>query len=202
MSKRDSILKSAETLIRNEGSQQLTLDRVAEKAKVSKGGLLYHFPSKEELVAGLVARTIEYFDRDVDAAKATLPEGPGRNTQAFLLASLEGRWAADAGLSPDRLDIFASALAAASTDMKLMEPMRQAYARWQAVLDNDGLDPITATIVRLAVDGLWYTELFRLDDNVCTGERREQIMERLKRMCVPEDSTPAAKRGKQARKKR
>jgi AcrR family transcriptional regulator len=193
MSKRDTILKSAETLIRKEGSQQLTLDRVAEKAQVSKGGLLYHFPSKEELVAGLVARTIEYFDRDLATAKAELPDRPGRNTLAFVLASLEGRWAEDAGLSPERLDVFASAIAAASTDMKLVDPMREAYARWQALLEHDGIDPVTATIVRLAVDGLWFTEMFGFDDAICTGERRAQIMTRLKEMCSAEPQ-PTSKR--------
>jgi AcrR family transcriptional regulator len=37
----------------------MTLEAVAREADVSKGGLLYHFPSKEALISGMVRRLIE-----------------------------------------------------------------------------------------------------------------------------------------------
>jgi AcrR family transcriptional regulator len=38
-----------------QGFGHVTLDAVAERAGVSKGGLLYHFPTKSDLVRGLLS---------------------------------------------------------------------------------------------------------------------------------------------------
>ena len=51
---RAKILDAAEDLILESGSSGLVLDEVARRAGVSKGGLLYHFGSKAELVSGLI----------------------------------------------------------------------------------------------------------------------------------------------------
>ena len=60
--RRGDLLDAAEALLSEQGGRGLTLSAVAERAGVSKGGLLYHFPSKEALVQGLVGRVIEEFD--------------------------------------------------------------------------------------------------------------------------------------------
>ena len=60
--KKDALLDAAEALLWEQGTQALTLTAVADRAGVSKGGLLYHFPTKEALIRGLVARLIEEFD--------------------------------------------------------------------------------------------------------------------------------------------
>ena len=44
---RQAILEAAERVVTEAGAAHLTLDAVAGKAGVSKGGLLYHFPSKK-----------------------------------------------------------------------------------------------------------------------------------------------------------
>jgi hypothetical protein len=46
------------------------------------------------------------------------------------------------------------------------------------VLEEDGIDPVLATIVRLATDGLWMADLFgvnSLDQNL-----RTQVIDRLR----------------------
>ncbi|WP_415841676.1 TetR/AcrR family transcriptional regulator, partial [Paenibacillus macerans] len=53
-SKRNAILQAAAKVARESGVEHLTLDAVAQEAGVSKGGLLYHFPNKEELISGMV----------------------------------------------------------------------------------------------------------------------------------------------------
>ena len=42
---RERILDAAESVVIEQGVTGMTLDAVAARAKVSKGGLLYHFPS-------------------------------------------------------------------------------------------------------------------------------------------------------------
>ncbi|MBV9299328.1 MAG: helix-turn-helix transcriptional regulator, partial [Verrucomicrobia bacterium] len=51
--KRDSrelILEAAEEIVAKRGPAHLTLETAATEAKVSKGGLFYHFRSKEALL--------------------------------------------------------------------------------------------------------------------------------------------------------
>ena len=48
----DRILDAAEELICTRGIAGFTLDGVAQAAGVSKGGLLYHFRSKDSLISG------------------------------------------------------------------------------------------------------------------------------------------------------
>jgi AcrR family transcriptional regulator len=182
MNKRDAILDTAQALVLREGSSALTLDRIADEAKVSKGGLLYHFSSKDALVSALVQRTIEYFERDIIVFKRAFGTKPGAYTQAYATATLEGQWAAKAGIAPHGLDLFATIIATIATSPDLIAPLREAYARWQSMVENDGTDAVLATIVRLAADGLWFTELLGL--STFTARRRKAIIEGLKNLAT------------------
>jgi AcrR family transcriptional regulator len=42
-------------VVQARGAGSLTLEAVADVAGVSKGGLLYHFPTKDALIDGMVA---------------------------------------------------------------------------------------------------------------------------------------------------
>ncbi|MCA9997886.1 MAG: TetR/AcrR family transcriptional regulator, partial [Anaerolineales bacterium] len=50
---REIIFEACSSILRCDGLASLTLDAVAEEAGLSKGGLLYHFPSKVALIEGL-----------------------------------------------------------------------------------------------------------------------------------------------------
>lgn len=55
-SSRERILDAASELVRELGAARLTLDAVAERAKLSKGGLLYNFPNKDALLLAMLGR--------------------------------------------------------------------------------------------------------------------------------------------------
>ncbi len=55
---KDHILGTTLTLLEREGGTAITLDRIAAEAGLSKGGLLYHFATKEQLVEALVDRAV------------------------------------------------------------------------------------------------------------------------------------------------
>ena len=76
-SKYDTLLDAAEIVVRRDGSGRLTLDAVAAEADVSKGGLLYHFPSKEALLTAMVERMVTSFDEALDQAQAVDTSPPG-----------------------------------------------------------------------------------------------------------------------------
>lgn len=69
---RDRILDALETLLLDKGLSQVTLDSVAATAGVSKGGLLYHFKSKDALLAGLLGRVA---DRTEQQVRTTVEQG-------------------------------------------------------------------------------------------------------------------------------
>ncbi|MBY0312974.1 MAG: TetR/AcrR family transcriptional regulator [Phycisphaerales bacterium] len=54
----DPILDAAEAVVLRDGIGRLTLDAVAKKMGLSKAGLLHHFPSKSEMVRGMVERHV------------------------------------------------------------------------------------------------------------------------------------------------
>lgn len=147
------VLRAAHRVVLGDGVAGLTLEAVAREAGRSKGGLLYHFPTKEALIQGLISDTIARFDREVDRLMALDPHPePGRWVRAFLSAST-----AEAGSD---YELTGGLLAAIANDPDLLAPLRAAYDRWQAHALADGLDPAVATIVRLAADGFWLGDIF------------------------------------------
>ena len=56
---RESILQAAENIVARRGPAHLTLETAAHEAKVSKGGLFYHFRSKEALLEAMILRSME-----------------------------------------------------------------------------------------------------------------------------------------------
>ena len=73
---KDRLLDAAGAFITTkDGTQALTLDAVAEEAEVSKGGLLYHFKSKRELVEGMIDRWLADFEREIDEADPAFVRG-------------------------------------------------------------------------------------------------------------------------------
>src|SRR5215217_5222112 len=86
---RTRILDAAEAIVRERGVSGLTLEAAARQAGVSKGGLLYHFASKEALITGLLSRMAEWMRADFEACVAAQPEGPGRVARSMLAWAFE-----------------------------------------------------------------------------------------------------------------
>jgi len=176
---RGIILDAAERLVLDVGVARLTLEAAAREAGLSKGGLLYHFPTKEALVRAMIARYGDRFDRAREGLALADPRPDGRHTRAYIKASLgEG-----AGAGADIDSLGAALIAAVANDPALLDPIRERYRAWQADLEEDGIDPVTATLLRLAIDGLWMTEVFGLA-RVPVALRRK-LLARLMDMSAP-----------------
>jgi AcrR family transcriptional regulator len=159
---REQLLDAATGVLLRHGAEHLTLAAVAAEAGVSKGGLLYHFGSKQALVAGLVDRLVGRFD----AAISACGDEPGAATRTYLAHSIE------TGSSDNRT--AAALIAGLLVDPTALEPLRERYSRWQHRLEHDGIDPAVATAVRLAADGWWQADL--LDLAPPTARLRERVL--------------------------
>jgi AcrR family transcriptional regulator len=147
-----TILEAAERVIVQSGVEKTTIDEVAREAGVSKGGVLHHFPSKEAILVGLVSMMIEKFDAEVQTQRSHDPEPAGSFTRA-LLGAVTSR-------DDDHcVEVFVALQAAFRNTPPLQQVLRKAHLKWQALIEKDGINPVSASVVRLATDGLWLAKI-------------------------------------------
>lgn len=152
---RNALLDAAERVITGEAAGRLTIDAVAAEAGVSKGGVLYSFPSKDALIQALVERYVATYDADIDQAATLRVDGLRAGIRAYVDAV---RPATDA----ERRSTVAI-LAAAAHNPALLAPLQDFYRRHRARIDAHGQDD-EAFIAFLAVEGLVMLELLGLTD--------------------------------------
>lgn len=156
----DSLLDAAEKVVVRQGIANLTLDAVAAEAGMSKGGLTYHFPSKDRLVEALVTRSAESWRTCFSEAYERTPSGPGRMARALLDHCLS-----DAESWTGELKRSSSAcFAALAQNPSLIQPMRAVYAELHQRVADDGLPPGVGEAVAAAIDGLWLYWVLGLAD--------------------------------------
>lgn len=179
-STRQQILEAAYRIVQQEGAAHLTIDAVAHEAGLSKGGVLYHFPTKEALIESMVATLVDGFEQHLEEALATEPPHAGRWLRAYIRTS-------SLPPQPEEATATTSLIAALATYPHLLAPLHQHYAAWQAQAERDGLPPALATLLRLAVDGLWLADLLGLAPP--TGPLREAVVQQLLSLTRTEEST-------------
>lgn len=166
---RELVFEACSRILRRHGLSELTLENVAEEADLSKGGLLYHFPSKESLIEAL----FEYHNEKFEARLSALAEEEGDDTGAWLRAYAKA--CIEQIMEPGNASLYASLFAAEERYEGAHRLMRQRYIVWQQQIENSGLDPARATLVRLAVEGLWFLEMHHYAPP--DPQQREQIVD-------------------------
>jgi AcrR family transcriptional regulator len=177
------IFEACSRILQREGLASLTLEAVADEAGLSKGGLLYHFPNKVALIEALFEYHNNKFEDRLQALVQKEGTDPGAYLRAYAKASIEQ--IAD----PSKASLYASLFAAEERYASAHKLMRNKYIHWQEQIENCGLDPAWAMLVRFAVDGLWFAEMHRYappDD-----ERREQIVEMILNLTFEENIIPS-----------
>ena len=152
---RELIFAACGRILRRDGLTRLTLDTVAVEAGLSKGGLLYHFPSKLALLEALFQHHIDRFNSDLQRLVQTEEQGAGGWLRAYAKASIAEI------TDPDNASVFASLFAAGEQYPTVLAIMRRSYDEWQQQVEASPLDPAVALLVRMAVDGFWFTEMYQ-----------------------------------------
>jgi AcrR family transcriptional regulator len=168
--RREEILEAASQVVRTQGVAHLTLDGVAQAAGVSKGGLLYHFSTKEALISGMLDLYLARFEAQVER---TLAEIPGSVRHRWLRAFIEVSFQEG---TEDR-SLAASMLAAIVGNRDLLQRLHSQYTAWLVRATEEGIRRDTALLVMQATDGHWYSELLGLD--LLDEVDRRQLMVRL-----------------------
>ncbi|MEZ7681444.1 TetR/AcrR family transcriptional regulator [Rothia aeria] len=146
---REQILDAYEHLLVQAGERATTLDAVATQAKVSKGGLLYHFGSKKALFQALLDRTRTYADEDLEKMRAA-PEGASAyyiNTSTF-----QG--------TPFDICLVALSRLAQDKNPAARELMDEIQGQWYELIRAEIGDDKMARTVLLLGDGMYYSAAF------------------------------------------
>ncbi|WP_165956556.1 TetR/AcrR family transcriptional regulator [Kribbella antibiotica] len=151
-SSRTAILDAAFRLAGHDGgSIEITFEATAKEAGVTKGGVLYHFPTRDDLVLGVVG----YVAQRVDEAMLDRLSTPfeqataAERIRAYVDVVAAGR------LTRADLAIFAESLA----NPALAAPWEAVLSRWLAV--DEVADRVVRARLRtahLAADGLWIAD--------------------------------------------
>ncbi|WP_262299351.1 TetR/AcrR family transcriptional regulator [Microvirga sesbaniae] len=174
-SSRERILDAAAELVSEIGSGRLTLDTVAERAGLSKGGLLYNFSTKDALLQGMVQRLVDEVAAEREALR--VQAAPGRNLEARLCT------AALLKLRQGRTKKVANGMLAASAESPhLLDPVREVI---QATLEDlkatsDDLD--AALLGWLAIEGLNSLEMHDLSP--FSEKEHEQVVQAVNRLLL------------------
>ncbi len=144
VSTRDRLLDAFAELLVEGGERSATLDAVAASAAVSKGGLLYHFASKDALIDGLLTRLDALALQDAHNIR-TAVAGP----VDYLI-----RTSVHTGSPLDRAYIAVSRIAQ-GRDLRAMAMLTTIRERWLAVIEEVVHDPDAAEAIMLISDGLY-----------------------------------------------
>lgn len=150
-SKRDEILDAAMRVIENEGVKAVTYESVAAEAGMTKGGLVYHFASRDELITAVHEHMAQGWEQSMvaaagkEAAEATAQE----RLQGYARAAMQSATRAE-------LLLFLEGV----TTPEHAAPWNATFDRWVPDAPTDDSDPAATErfIARLAAEGLWVFE--------------------------------------------
>lgn len=142
---REKVLDAFERILIDDGERAATMDATARSAGVSKGGLLYHFGTKDALEDALLVRLGGLVDEDI-ADITSAEEGP---VAYFLRSSAMENSALDQALvAVSRLAQGGNARAAGM--------LRGVRERWSDAIRPHVADEAAHDLVMLVSDGLYY----------------------------------------------
>lgn len=142
---RESVLDAFESILIDEGERAATIEATARAAGVSKGGLLYHFGSKDALEQGLLERLRALVDLDIERI-TTAEDGA---VAYFLRSSV---------MQNDPLDrvIIATSRLAQGGSAEASAALREIRVRWEDALRPEVRDATALDLVMLVSDGLYF----------------------------------------------
>jgi AcrR family transcriptional regulator len=168
---RQAALEAARRIVRRQGASHLTYEELARESGITRGGITYHFPTKEDLLRALVEADLKAWD------VASVEQAPLR---ADASPEIEGHVRCSLGAHATGVgDLVAGLLSAASTDPVLLGIVREheqrRFSDW--VWDDAGL---LRYLALLAAEGAFWRSYFQLPpSDGAVDERLHALIERL-----------------------
>ncbi|WP_312315895.1 TetR/AcrR family transcriptional regulator [Stenotrophomonas sp.] len=175
-SNRTRILEAAVRVINRDGVRGVTFESVSAESRLTRGGLLYHFPSREALLQGIDAHLVQTWEAQMEALAGKPADQTTQHEryQAFIRVS---------ALSATRAELMFM-LESIPADAEFA-PWSEAIARWAPAVPKAGdgsPEALDAFVARLAADGLWIYEAMyggKLD-----GDTRQLLVKRIEQLLL------------------
>ncbi len=168
---RERILDALVAVVAQDGPAGATLDAVAAAAGVSKGGLLYHFGTKEALFDGLLERLTRTAREDV----AQWRSHEAGIVPAYLQASTVAE-----GTYTSTLMAVLRLVGTAGVDIE--GAVLESFEAWYRALADAVEDPVLARMIHLVGDGLYLHALVGARPHPLD----EQVVDRLVELVSPD----------------
>lgn len=159
------MIQAARELTIEKGWGNFSLEAVAHRVGVSKGGLIHHFPNKQALLDAISDQIMEYLDSHIRLEMENDPEPEGKLIRAYLSMSL----------LPDDDPNKNLMMAAYLTGWK----DERSCQRWNEWIENrlaESRRYVRDMIVKYAADGLWHEHI--MGDKL-SPKMRTEIIKRL-----------------------
>lgn len=139
---KDVIHKAAVKVIAQQGINNFSINKVCEVANISKGGFLYHFPSKDDLLSSLQQYIVDF------ASEIILAERNKRDsyTEAFIYGCYEVSKTEEVKAYTSLLNYHVGP--------DVDEVWSDFYTRVFAKLETE-LPPAWITLLNIVADGIW-----------------------------------------------
>jgi AcrR family transcriptional regulator len=176
------ILSAAREIVERDGAGALTFEELSRVSGVTRGGITYHFPTKDLLLQGLLEHDMAQWK---ESEAACTPSDLACPRQCELIGFIRSHTSED----DSRRRFVAGMLSAAVHQPELLngcrEEIRERYlgADW-----NDAA--LRAHVLRLAAVGLFWDEIFQFQSMPPQVRQRfTDLLERLAREWVVDPTT-------------
>ncbi|CAD7714554.1 HTH-type transcriptional regulator BetI [Xanthomonas hydrangeae] len=172
-SNRSKILDAALRVIDREGVTAVTFESVSSEAGITRGGMLYHFPSRDALINAIHAHLAATWEASMEAIG-------GKPAADLTAQERHMAYARACAQSATRAEL--QFMLESATDQALTEPWAAVLERWAPPVPTDTQDEAALDdfIARLAADGLWVYE--SLSSTPLDKDLKATIAERLAKM--------------------
>jgi AcrR family transcriptional regulator len=151
---RHRILIAAETVATRDGARRLTLDTAAKEAGMSKGGVLYHFPTKHALLAGMLDRAMHQMnDGMTELRQQVIADGAQNPTLRALIQVAKVKLC-------DQVEVRIALVAGVSEFPELLDPLRDRFQSLWHDIRKECPDHNRAFSIWTAMEGLLTMQLF------------------------------------------
>ena len=148
---RTRVLDAARQIVMQRGAGALTYEELVAASGVTRGGITYHFATKQDLLRALIEHDLRHWD----AAEAAHRPADEPEALADLLAFLRVHTAPDS----ERRRFVAGMVSAAMHDPSVLAPARAYEAERFARADGDEA-ALRLQLLRLAAMGMFWADFF------------------------------------------
>jgi AcrR family transcriptional regulator len=149
---KEKVLQAAERIVQRQGAGNLTYDQLVKESGVTRGGITYHFPTKDLLLRALMERDMQQWE----AMEKSLRPKLENDVAADLIGSLR----AMTRTSDEQRRFVAGMLSAVTHDQELLEPVREMNRKRYGAQKGTPKE-VNIMILELAAAGLFWQDITR-----------------------------------------